>query len=45
MDGYSRTPRKSKPMPPKTMMMIDITIAITGRLRLTEEMLIVPYFP
>jgi hypothetical protein len=33
MDGYSRTPRKSKPMTPKMMMMMDITIAITGRRR------------
>src|SRR6188768_2158540 len=45
IDGYSRTPRKSKPMPPNTMMTMDITIAMTGRLRLTEERLIAGLLP
>jgi hypothetical protein len=35
--GYSLTPRKVYPMIPKRIMTIEMTLARTGRLMLTEE--------
>ena len=36
MDGYSRTPKKVYPITPKSIMITFITMAKTGRRKLTD---------